>query len=69
MLKHAIRSFAIWLEMKTVYWVVPRELSQMVRQGKFEEARKALDTIEKSWPNDPEVTYARTLVSFLSGEE
>lgn len=71
--KRPIRRFSIWLRRTTDAWVVPpkvyRLMSQQSNPAAMDEATQLLIGAETRWPNDPEVTHAEALLSFLSGED
>lgn len=62
-MKRQIRAFAVWLRTKTDYWVVPKEVWELVDQDDFIAANAALDAARKQWPDDPEVAYADALIN------
>ena len=61
----AIRAFAIYMKMSTDRWVVPLYIVKMVDENRYKEAIMELDKQELLWPNDPEITFYRTLADFL----
>jgi hypothetical protein len=64
----AIRAFAVYMKTSTDKWVVPLYITKMVDEGHYKSATKELDKQELLWPNDPEITFYRTLVNFLNEE-
>jgi len=53
------------MKMSTDRWVVPLYIVKMVDENRYKEAIMELDKQELLWPNDPEITFYRTLVDFL----
>ena len=59
MIKRYIRRFANWLKQVTDQWVVSSEIMMKIDDGK--DVEMILQNIEKQYPYDPYITYARTL--------
>ena len=53
------------LKQKTDKWVVPEYITKLVDEDRYKEALVELEKQAFIWPNDPEITYYRTLVDFL----
>lgn len=68
MIRRAIRRFAVWLFHTTNYWVVSREVHEAIMRDSLYGRYWATDQLTRAevlWPGDPEITRARTLLSFL----
>jgi hypothetical protein len=64
-IKTKIRNFAIWLIRKTDIWIVNEDIWRLIDDDEYEEAEKALNRCSIVWPCDPEITYARSICSFM----
>jgi len=68
-LRKAIRAFALYMKTSTDKWVVPPHVVKMTDRGNYKEVLAELDKQQVLWPDDPEITFYRTLVDFLNDEE
>ena len=66
-LKRKIRKLSLWLEMKTDLWIVPEEFWKAMDDEAYVTARLILDDLRDENPDDPEITYASSMLSMLDG--
>jgi hypothetical protein len=64
-IKGKVRRFAVWLRYTTDAWVVPHSL-WLLADSQPTKALEELERIRAVYPDDPEITYAATAISFLA---
>lgn len=57
-MRRLIRKFALWLNSTTERWIMPDKLWKDTQSEEFAEA---LDWADFNFPNDPYITYCRTV--------
>ena len=63
--QRATRARAITLNTRTADLVVPAKVGRWIDRGDYAKARAYLTRARKAWGDDPEITRAETLISFL----
>jgi hypothetical protein len=68
MIRKFTRRLSLWAQSCTSKWVVDPEVYWMMDCGKLDMAAQELAKQELLWPNDPELIYAKTMLTFLREE-
>lgn len=61
------------LSLRFLWWtdsfIGTREISNIISEGRWDEAQQRIDEMRRVWGEDPEVTRLETFLSFMRDEE